>query len=118
MRKVVLVLLAIMMMVGFVGCGTDTESDGGTSAEPTAKPTENPVPDMDFEFTSSSGVTEMYQLTDENQIMSYMIKTKNGKLIMLDGIASITFFKICCFLNICKLNCMSVFFCWISWINN
>lgn len=82
MRKVILVLMAVLLMVGFVGCGKDAET---TQSSPSTEPSPSQEPEMTFEFTSSQGVNEMYQLTDTNQIMSYMIKTKNGKLIMLDG---------------------------------
>lgn len=82
LRRIMLVVMAVLMMVGFVGCGKDTDSSTGS---PSAVPSPSQGTEPTFDFTSSAGVNELYQLTDGNQIMSYMIKTKNGKLIMIDG---------------------------------
>ncbi len=80
-RKILLIALACMMITGFAACG-----DGETSAEPTDSPdaTSTPAP-IEITIESQAGVNELYQLTDKNQIMSYMLKTKNGSLVMLDG---------------------------------
>lgn len=81
LKKILLCVLVALLVLGFVGCGKDTEVES-----PSESPaTQNPIDAMTFEFTSTDGVNEVYQLTDSNQIMSYMIKTKAGKLIMIDG---------------------------------
>ena len=73
-RKILLIALACMMVMSFVACGE------GEVAEPTATSDENVIT-----LQPEAGANEIYQLTQTNQIMSYMIKTKNNKLIMLDG---------------------------------
>ncbi|MBR5500990.1 MAG: MBL fold metallo-hydrolase [Clostridia bacterium] len=74
-RKILLIALAGMMIMGLTACGE------GESA-PTSAPTATPI---EITLESEPGVNELYQLTDSSQIMSYMLKTKEGSLVMLDG---------------------------------
>lgn len=78
-RKILLFALACMMIMGFAACG-----EGENASEPTDSPAATPE-QIVITLDSEPGVNELYQLTDKNQIMSYMLKTKNGSLVMLDG---------------------------------
>lgn len=75
LRRIIFCLISVLLLLGCVGCGKEDVSENASPS-----PTE-PV----FNVDSQEGVNELYQLTDSGQMMSYIIKTKNGKLIVLDG---------------------------------
>ncbi len=109
-RRTMLILLSAMLLIGVVGCSTDADSPkedstasatagapasaAGTAPGETA-PAETATPDATTgataDATETPGVSvaggTLYQLSDtkDAQMMSYMIKTDNNKLIMLDG---------------------------------
>lgn len=79
-RRIILTLVVAILAVSFVGCGNGIGED-----VPSTPPTATPV---NFDTVETQqGVNELYQLVDtpDSQIMSYILKTKNGKLIILDG---------------------------------
>ena len=103
MKKLLIVLLALMTCALLFACvkeapDTDTTapSEEGTPA-PTETPTETPTePDAEETTEAAEETTEevtepspvvLYQLVPEkNSLMqSYVIKTANGKLIVIDG---------------------------------
>ncbi len=83
LKRMTLVVLALAMLVGLAACEVAEQTNPSTS--PTKKPAETANPFADV--VSQDGVNELYQLSDADngQMMSYMVKTKSGKLIMLDG---------------------------------
>ncbi len=78
-RKIFLIALVCMMVMGLVACG-----GGEDTSEPTDSPYATPG-QIVITLEPQAGANEIYQLTQTKQIMSYMIKTKNNSLIMLDG---------------------------------
>lgn len=101
MRKVILVVLSVIMLVSFVGCGAGTENSDNTitsspqSAKPeettgaTSVPTQAPTNAPSATANPVPGGT-LYQLVDEDQkragqMNSYIIHTDNNKLMIFDG---------------------------------
>lgn len=82
MKRIFSFISTIMLAVGFTACGNPDFQDGGVS--PSAVP--SPPPSLTPEFTAPpEGTNVLYQLNDYSQMMSYVIKTKNNKLIIIDG---------------------------------
>lgn len=81
LRKVITIMMTVALVVSLAGCGNDSQP----SAEPTGDATITATPGTTPGTDSATGVNELYQLTDSGQMMSYILKTKNGKLIVLDG---------------------------------
>ncbi len=80
MRKVL--ILTAAMMLGLTGCGTaNSDSPAGGTSE--AGGTDVSQSATDSPQAVSNEV--MYQLTDYSQMMGYVIRTRHGKLIVIDG---------------------------------
>ena len=85
MKRIFSFMCTILLAVGCVACGQDISKDGAASSEmpspppsltPTGLPEVSPAPE---------GKNILYQLIDTYQMMSYVIRTKNNRLIILDG---------------------------------
>lgn len=74
MKRIFSLISIILLTIGFTSCGNLDFQDGAASAE-----VSSPPPSLD------DGKNVLYQLTDYSQMMSYVIKTKNNKLIIIDG---------------------------------
>ena len=77
MRKLVSLVSVLLLIVSAVSCGQNISKDGVASPSAVSTPPpSSPVPE---------GTNILYQLTDYSQMMSYVIKTKDNKLIIIDG---------------------------------
>lgn len=111
LRRVLLVMLTMAMLVSFAACGKDaqepdatvevsvvpsasseatvTPSSGAATQQPTAKPTTaastKPAATATPTAKPNYAGGTLYQLADNGQMMSYILHTQNGKLVVLDG---------------------------------
>ncbi len=114
LRRVLLVMLTIAMLVGFAACGKDAQEPGATvevstvpsasldatvtpssgvstptkqptTPKPTATATIKPVVSATPTTKPNYAGGTLYQLADNGQMMSYILHTQNGKLVVLDG---------------------------------
>ena len=100
LRKIMLIILAAVLVVGLIGCGKDASNSVG-DATASAGATEMPAGDGSATPTDGTGTSAapqtpaatqkpivggtLYQLVDGNQMMSYVVKTQNNKVMVLDG---------------------------------
>lgn len=82
MKRIFSFISTVVLAVGFTACGNPHFQDGEVS--PSAVP--SPPPSLAPEITAPpEGINVLYQLNDYSQMMSYVIRTKNNKLIIIDG---------------------------------
>ena len=82
MKRIFSFISTVVLAVGFTACGNPDFQDGEVS--PSAVP--SPPPSLAPEITAPpEGINVLYQLNDYSQMMSYVIRTKNNKLIIIDG---------------------------------
>lgn len=103
-RRIILLCLAAMMCLSIAACGVGVETE--PTKEPTLEPTDVPTDDATQAPTATQGATDaptqapattsptgvegegavLWQVAVTNALtMSYVIKTKNNKIIVIDG---------------------------------